>query len=76
MYKNLPYIIPATQPEVEESFASHQTTHQFYQEVRTRLEFKQHCEWYRTTAENNRRELEKMRGELNILQWFRRSSRI
>lgn len=76
MYKNLPYIIPGTQPEVEETFASHQTTHQFYREVQTRAEFQQYCEWYRATAENNRRELEKMRGELNILQWFRRSPRI
>jgi hypothetical protein len=73
MSKNLPYIIPVTQPEVAETFAAHQTTHQFYQEVRSRSEFQIYCEWYRTTAENNRRELEKMRGELNIFQWFRRS---
>ncbi|MBW4645940.1 MAG: hypothetical protein KME23_23615 [Goleter apudmare HA4340-LM2] len=75
MSKNLPYIIPVTPPQVEETFAAHQTTHQFYQEVRTRSEFKLHCEWYAATAESNRRDLEKMRGELNILQWFRRSPR-
>ncbi|MBW4555766.1 MAG: hypothetical protein KME59_07485 [Trichormus sp. ATA11-4-KO1] len=73
MTKNLPYIIPASQPEVEESFGSYQTTHQFYQEVHTRSEFQRHCEWYYITAEQHRQDVKKMRGELNILQWFRRS---
>jgi hypothetical protein len=58
---------------VEEAFAAHQTTHQFYHEVQTRSEFRRYCAWYYMTAEENRQELNKMRGELNILQWFRRS---
>ncbi|MDZ8052147.1 MAG: hypothetical protein RMX68_001420 [Aulosira sp. ZfuVER01] len=72
MSKNLPYIILATPSEVEETFASYQTTHQFYHEVRERSEFQQHCEWYYKTAISHRQELEKMRGELNIFRWFRR----
>ncbi|AFZ25285.1 hypothetical protein Cylst_3118 [Cylindrospermum stagnale PCC 7417] len=72
MSKNLPYIIFTPQPEVEETFATHQATRQFYQEVETRSEFQRYCEWYRLTAAQNRRDLEKMRGELNIFQWFRR----
>jgi hypothetical protein len=72
MSKNLPYIIPSAQPQAEESFGAYQTTHQFYQEVQTRSEFQRYCEWYYTTAESNRKDLEKMRGELNIFQWFRR----
>jgi hypothetical protein len=72
MSKNLPYIIPSPQPQVEKAFAAYQTTHQFYHEVRLRSEFQRHCEWYYTTAEQNRQELKRMRGELNIFQWFRR----
>jgi hypothetical protein len=72
MSKDLPYIIPSTPPETEETFASYETTHQFYEEVQTRSEFQLYCEWYYKTAEQNRQDLKKMRGELNILQWFRR----
>ncbi|WP_341524821.1 hypothetical protein WKK05_19570 [Nostoc sp. UHCC 0302] len=72
MSKDLPYIIPSPQPEVEESFAAYQTTHQFYQEVQTRLELQRYCEWYYETAEQHRQELKRMRGELNIFRWFRR----
>ncbi len=70
MSQDLQHIIPAPQPEVEETFASYQTTYQFYQEVETRSEFQRYCEWYHMTAEQNRQELERMRGELNIMQWF------
>ncbi|MBD2250208.1 hypothetical protein [Nostoc parmelioides] len=76
MNENLPYILPAPQPQAEDTFAAYQTTHQFYYEVQKRSEFQRHCEWYRTTAEQHRQELEKMRGEVNILSWFRRSSKI
>jgi hypothetical protein len=64
------YIIPSPQPEVEEAFAAQQISHQFYHEVRARTEFQTYCQWYRDTAAQNRRDLEKMRGELNIMQWF------
>jgi hypothetical protein len=72
MSKNLPYIMPSPQCDVEEGFANYQTTRQFYQEVKTRSEFQSYCEWYYTTAEQHRQDLEKMRGEINIFQWFRR----
>ncbi|MBO3461694.1 hypothetical protein G7B40_039520 [Aetokthonos hydrillicola Thurmond2011] len=74
MSRNLPHIIPSSQPPSEETFAVYQTTHQFYQEIRVRDEFKQYCEWYHTTAQSNRQDLERMRGELNIFAWFRRRS--
>ncbi|MDM9379309.1 hypothetical protein QUB80_01120 [Chlorogloeopsis sp. ULAP01] len=72
MSKDLPLIIPSPQPQVEESFAAYQTTHQFYQEVQVRSEHQQFCEWYHTTAERHRQELKRMRGELNIMQFFLR----
>ncbi|MBR8835467.1 MAG: hypothetical protein DSM106950_15950 [Stigonema ocellatum SAG 48.90 = DSM 106950] len=72
MSKNLPHIIISPQPQAEETFAAYQTSHQFYQEVQVRSEFKRHCEWYHTTAESHRQELERMRGEVNIFRWFRR----
>jgi hypothetical protein len=74
MSRNLPFIILSHQLQFEQVFAVYQTTHQFYQEVQTRSEFQSYCQWYKTTAAQNRRDLEKMRGELNIAQWFRRRS--
>jgi hypothetical protein len=72
MSKEIPQIIPSVPPEIEEVFAAHHQTKEFYYEVKVRAEFKRHCEWYYTTAKQNRQDLEKMRGELNILSWFRR----
>ena len=65
-------IIPAPQPEIEDTFAAYQATSQFYREVQSRTELKRYCDWYYTTAELHRQELQQMRGELNILGWFRR----
>ncbi|MBE9219197.1 hypothetical protein [Dolichospermum flos-aquae] len=70
MSKELPHIFPSPQPEVEEIFAVHQTAREFYYEVNTRSDFKKHCEWYYLTADQNRQDLAKMRGELNIMAWF------
>jgi hypothetical protein len=70
MSEDLPHVIPSLPPEVDESFATYQATHHFYHEIQVRLEFKRYCEWYCTTAEQNRQDLEKMRGELNIFGWF------
>jgi hypothetical protein len=74
MSQHLPHILPALPPTVEEGFEVYQTTKQFYHEVQSRLEFERYCEWYAVTAEQNRQDLQKMRGEVNILRWFRRSS--
>jgi hypothetical protein len=73
MSKEISQIVPSSQP-VEEIFAVQQVTKNFYYEVQARDEFKRYCEWYYITAQQNRQELEKMRGELNIFAWFRRRS--
>ncbi|KOP27001.1 hypothetical protein AMR41_06470 [Hapalosiphon sp. MRB220] len=72
MSKDLPYIIPSPQPQVEEGFVIYQTTHQFYHEVKTRSDHQEYCEWYYAIAEQHRQDLKKMRGEFNIMQFFRR----
>ena len=72
MSQELTHILPLLQPEVEENLTAHEATREFYSEVEARLEFQRYCEWYYVTAENHRQELARMRGELNIFQWFRR----
>jgi hypothetical protein len=66
-------IIPTPPPEVEEIFIVYQTTSQFYREVETRTAKSLYCAWYYEIAASHRQELQQMRGELNILGWFRRS---
>lgn len=75
MPEELRRIIPVPQPEVEEIFAIYQATTEFHQEVQSREAFAHYCEWYCTTSEQHRQELQQMRGELNILSWFRRGKR-
>jgi hypothetical protein len=70
MSKELHHIIPSVQTEILEAFAAYHVTHQFYRETRSRSEFSAYCQWYHATAAQNRRDLAKMRGELNIFQWF------
>ncbi len=72
MSRNLPHILPGLPPQFEAEFATHQTTYEFYHEVQIRAEHQRYCQWYYATATQNRRDLEKMRGEVNIFQWFRR----
>jgi hypothetical protein len=67
----LRHIIPAPQAEIEQTFAAYQATSQFYREVQSREAIKRYCDWYYTTAERHRQELQQMRGELNILGWLR-----
>lgn len=71
MPDKLGHIFPAPQPEIEETFAAYQATSHFYREVQSRLAMSRYCEWYYTTAERHRQELQQMQGELNILGWFR-----
>lgn len=75
MPEQFPKIIPAPQPDIEETFAAYQATSQFYREVQSRTELQRYCAWYYTIAERHRQELQQMRGELNILGWFRRGRR-
>ena len=58
-------------PNVQSTFAAIASTSEFYQEVKSRKAMKVYGDWYRTTAQKHRQELEQMRGELNILSWFR-----
>ncbi len=75
MSQQLPRIAPSESLQAaDENIAVNETTYQFYREVKARSEFKRYCQWYYSTARSNREELEKMRGELNIFQWFRRQS--
>lgn len=72
MSEELQQIIPApNSPIVQETFAAIATTSQFYREVKSRDVMSVYCAWYNTTAEKHRQELKQMRGELNILRWFR-----
>ncbi len=59
-------------PAVDEFLAPYQYAGEFYTEVRYRQDFERHCQWYYATAEANRREFEKMRGDINILGWLTR----
>lgn len=72
MPDELRQIIPAPQPDSEATFAAYQATSQFYQEVQSREALKRYCDWYYATAKHHQQELQQMRGELNILSWFRR----
>ncbi|MGB3655696.1 MAG: hypothetical protein WBA41_31420 [Rivularia sp. (in: cyanobacteria)] len=74
MSQELRRIVPLPESQVEETIAVNETTHQFYREIEVRSEFRDYCEWYYAIAQSNREELKKMRGELNIFQWFRRRS--
>lgn len=63
-----------TLPVEPEIFQIYRTTHQFYYEVQSRDEHDRYCEWYATVSMQHRRELETMRGDVNIFRWFRRRS--
>jgi hypothetical protein len=52
----------------------YRTTREFYDEMEYRTEHDRYCDWYRTVAEQNRRDLEKMRGDINLFRWFSRRS--
>lgn len=74
MPKELRQIIPAPQPDIVD-FTAYQATSQFYCEVQSRAAIKCYCDWYYLTAKRHQQELQQMRGELNILGWFRRGGR-
>ncbi|MBD2183466.1 hypothetical protein [Aerosakkonema funiforme] len=71
MSEELRRIIPLPPVAGDEIFAAYQATSEFYQEVRYREEFERYCQWYYTTAQRHRQELQKMKREVNILGWFR-----
>ncbi|HIK31495.1 MAG TPA: hypothetical protein IGS17_20720 [Oscillatoriales cyanobacterium M59_W2019_021] len=68
-------IIPLPPQAVDEAFAVHQTSQEFYREVQYREELEGYAQWYYATAAAHRQEWVKMRGELNIFGWFVRKRR-
>ncbi|MGK7923388.1 MAG: hypothetical protein AB4080_25655 [Trichodesmium sp.] len=63
-------IIPEANSSPTEIFEVYQTTQDFYQEVKSREEFENYCEWYYMIAEQHQQELQKMRGDINIFGFF------
>jgi hypothetical protein len=63
-------LIPqVVQPEIE-VFVSYRITYSFYEEVRLRQAFEEHCEQYQQLADQHRQELVKMQNDFNLLGWF------
>lgn len=69
MYHDFEQILPVL-PPTEDVFASRQTTHQFYAELRHRQELERYCQWYEAVAQQHQRELQKMQGDINLFGWF------
>ncbi len=72
----LPHELQSIVPEqtnAAEVFQRHQIVRDFYDEVEYRQELEAHCQWYYATAKQHQQELQKMRGDLNILSWFSRN---
>lgn len=67
------YLTPrslATPKEVIEYLELHQAAQAFRLELEHRDHLDAYCQWYHQTAQSNRRDLEQMRTELNLLAWF------
>ena len=71
--QNHRWFLPSVHVEPE-LFEVYRSTHQFYQEVQSRESHDRYRAWYASVAEQNRRDLERMRGDVNIFGWFRRKS--
>jgi hypothetical protein len=67
--KELRQIIPPAQLDF---LRTHQLSQEFYREVQYRQALEVHYRWYHQTAESHRKELQKMRRDINVLGWFRR----
>ncbi|MEB3291617.1 MAG: hypothetical protein VKJ24_00515 [Synechococcales bacterium] len=61
--------VPAIEPEIVQTY---RVTKAFYAEVQYRADLDSHCQWYEETARRNRQELQRMKGDINPLRWFRR----
>ncbi len=70
--RELRQIIPPVQLDL---LKTHQLSQEFYREVKYRQAFKVYCQWYHQAAESHRKELQKIRQDINILGWFRRGTR-
>lgn len=65
-------IIPQPEQPAAEILQAHQAAQEFYREVKYRENFKNYCQWYYATAQQNQKELQEMRGDINIFGWFLR----
>jgi hypothetical protein len=65
---------PNLQP-IAQIIESHQLTYAFTWEVQRRQDHEQYCQWYSAVAEQHRKELEQMKGDIDILSWLRRDLR-
>ncbi len=63
-------IVPLPQGEAEALLMSHQLTFEFYEEVRFRAAFEEHCQWYQQVAKQHRQEFEAMRNDINLRGWL------
>ena len=68
-YSDRRWMNPPAPPDAE-IFGVYYATRQFYQEAHHREDLDRAIESYRTIADQNRRELEKMRGDINLFGWF------
>lgn len=72
--KEFAWFIPSLQPAAQ-TLETHQLSYDFTFEVRRREEHERYCQWYYRVAEQHRRELEQMKGDIDILSWVRRDRR-
>ena len=71
------YLLPrslATPQDVIEYLELHQSAQEFRLEVEHRDHLEAHCQWYYQIAAENRRDLEQMRSEVNLLTLFNRGA--
>lgn len=64
----------ATPQEVIEYLKLQQAAQDFRLEVEHRAKLEAYYQWYDQVAAENRRDLEQMRSEVNVLTWFNRRS--
>lgn len=71
MSQELQTIFPSA-PPVAEILINHHLSQAFRREVESRQEHQRYCDWYRQLAHQHQRELENMRGDINLFGWFLR----
>jgi hypothetical protein len=68
-YKDHRWFTPSARIEAE-ILELYRTTREFYDEAEYREELDRYSAWYYSIAQENSRELEKMRGDVNLFGWF------
>ncbi len=62
----LHWIVPQPGREVPDCLALHALSQDFQREVEERSSHESHCQWYADLATQHRRDLERMRREVNF----------